>query len=110
MRTVVSSRILPTSSAPTRVAMALRMDPCRGVVVPFVSRIRDLAGRRPQCPPTALVLDLVTNGVGDEPAPLALPDELVELAKEFLVQADMDPDRHSVPRLAHWKAHSLPTR
>ncbi len=103
MSTVESNRRRATSTGPAAVATPLRADPGRGIGIPVVARIGELAERGFDLVPASLVFQPPPDELTDERAPSARADTSVELCDELVVQGYVQTHVLTL-------AHSLPTR
>ena len=98
MSTVESSRILLTSPSAARVG-ALLLDPCAGIVIPFVALVGDCPKSCFDVVPALLVLDPATDQHRDEGAASPASHASIELGNELVVNRNV---QSHVSTIAHW--------
>lgn len=88
MRTVESSRILPTSADATLVG-ALSADPFAGIVIPFVALVGDGPKRCLDIVPSPLVVEAAANQLCDECAASPASGPPVEFGNELVIDGNV---------------------
>jgi hypothetical protein len=106
MSTLVSRRIGGTGLADAaNVGSALTPDPGSGILVPFVSGIRDRTQRSQDVLPTSLILERSAHGLRDERAALAPTYPAVQLRDKFVFEINVYAHAHNLahsPRTARY--------